>query len=59
MSDRTRSFFVRCRELSVSSPHSGTRAPASSPKYCLPLHPPRFASRSKTHLRPYANHAAS
>lgn len=52
-------FFVRCRELALSSPHSGARAPASSLEYGLPPHPSRSASRSKTHRRPRVNQVAS
>ena len=58
MSDRTRSFFARCRELSASSPHSGARTLTDSAAAYYLLHLPRSASRIASSSQPYANHAA-
>ena len=46
-SDRTRSFFVPCREPSVSSQRSSARAPVSSPDAYHPPHRPASPAEAK------------
>ena len=53
-SDRTRSFFVPCCELSASSAHKGGSTPASSPAAHHPPHRPTSPAEAKPSGQPYA-----
>jgi len=59
MSDRTRSFFVPCCELSDSSQQSGARAPTNSAAAYLILPSPRSASRTEASGQPCIDRVAS